>query len=226
MPARLRIELEALDFSVDGASPSLFNEYTLRRGARVTSESFMPELRTYRRHEIPTELAWQIRSFVRVQWPFLDTPEHPLWNDRPSPDDSPLHFLVAEGDLLLSHVCVNRRTLEQRDESFDVYGLSTVFTFPAYRKAGHALRAVRAASDYIRTSQADLAMLFCGQPLRKFYASAGWSAADKARILFGDKLRPQLKNDNLVMMMFLSEKGRAARNSFEKQDVYVGSSTW
>ena len=185
----------------------------------------MPELLTYRRDQIPRDLAWQIRSYVRIQWPFLDAPQHAPF-DASSQADEQMHFLLVDGGLLVTHASVNWRSIEHRGDSFSVFGLSTVFTYPAYRKGGHATRVVKAASDYIRTSQGDIAMLFCGPTLRDFYGKCGWQPADSARILFGQQLRPTLKNDNLVMMMFISEKGLAARKIFEKQDVYVGESTW
>jgi predicted GNAT family N-acyltransferase len=140
--------------------------------------------------------------------------------------ESPMHFALVENQTLISHASVNWRNVEHRGETFNVQGLSAVFTFPAWRKGGHGKHVVQAASDFIRTSQADLAMLFCAQALRDFYKSCGWTPADKAKILYGEKLRPQLKHDNLVMMMFVSEKARDARGLFEREEVYVGESTW
>jgi hypothetical protein len=85
---------------------------------------------------------------------------------------------------------------------------------------------VRAASDFIASSDADVAMLYCGQALNHFYAGCGWTATPRARIFYGDPSAPKLKDDNLIMMMFVSDKGKAARRIFGEDDVYVGPATW
>src|SRR5205823_1594193 len=162
----------------------------------------MPELRTYRRHEMPRDLAWQVRSYTRIQWPFLDVTGSRWWDFTPR-DNNSIHFMITDGELLISHCSANWRDIEHAGQTYNVFGLSTVFTYPAFRKAGHAQRVVNAASDYIRQSEADLAMLFCGHPLRQFYSGCGWEPIDSARIFYGDRSNPKLKDDNLVMMMFV-----------------------
>src|SRR5947208_307041 len=156
----------------------------------------MPELRTYRRHEMPRDLAWQVRSYTRMQWPFLDVTGSRWWDFTPR-DDNPIHFVITDGDLLISHASVNWRDVEHRGQLYNVFGLSTVFTYPGYRKAGHAQRVVQAASDYIRKHAADVAMLFCGQPLRAFYSECGRTPVESARVFYGARSNPMLKSDNL-----------------------------
>jgi hypothetical protein len=68
-------------------------------------------------------------------------------------------------------------------------------------------------------------MLFCGESLRRFYVPLGWEPIDTARIVSGDRTAP-VAYDALVMMRFISEKGRAARTAFETNEVYVGERTW
>src|SRR4051812_33686946 len=134
--------------------------------------------------------------------------------------------MLVDGELLISHAVANFRHVEHRGERYLVGGLSTVFTYPAHRNTGAAQQVVRAATDHLRHSDADHAMLFCGDALRAFYTACGWMPADAARVYYGDPDRPTLKSDNLVMMMFLSDRGRAARKIFEEEPVYVGAQTW
>src|SRR4051794_28914477 len=134
----------------------------------------MPELRSYLRHQLPPVLAAQVRAFQRIQWPFLDQRSEVLWDFTPRPD-APVHFVMTEGDVLISHVCVNRRRVEVRGQPLEVFGLSSVFTYPAWRGEGHAGQLVEAATDYLRASPADVAMLFCGGALEGFYSKRGWS---------------------------------------------------
>src|SRR5207237_4681220 len=99
-------------------------------------------------------------------------------------------------------------------------------TYPAFRKGGYASRVVQAATNHLLQSDADLAMLFCGQPLRAFYTACGWEAADAARVFYGDKQNPTLKSDNLVMMLFVSEKGKRLRPRILCDAIYVCPATW
>jgi len=121
---------------------------------------------------------------------------------------------------------VNHRPVEFQGETLNCWGLSTVFTYPAFRKGGFASQLVRAATEHIQKSQADLAMLFCGHPLRQFYSTAGWTPMDTARVFYGDEKNPTAKTDNLVMMLFVSEKGRRAAKALESNPIYVGPVTW
>ena len=85
----------------------------------------MPELRSYRRHEVPRDLAWQVRSFTRVQWPQLESAKRPWWDFTPREHNS-LHFVLTEGDLLVSHASVNWRDVEHKGQTYNVFGLSTI----------------------------------------------------------------------------------------------------
>jgi predicted acetyltransferase len=142
------------------------------------------------------------------------------------PRHLPMHFMLVEGELLISHAVATFREIEHRAERFLVGGLSTVFTFPAHRKTGAGREVVVAATRHLRDSDADVAMLFCGESLRGFYVACGWAPVDTARICYGDSRQPALTSDNLVMIMFLSTRGRAARQVFESEPVYVGPQTW
>jgi predicted acetyltransferase len=184
----------------------------------------MTELRDYSKPFVPRDVAAQIRSYVRIQWPFLDARDGKLW-DVP-PDSTTRTFVVLDGETLASHAEANFRTVDHMGETFNVGGISAVFTYPAYRNGGSAREVVRAATAFLDRSDADLAMLFCGEPLRTFYGSCGWDAVDAARILRGDRAAPTVHEGNLVMMRFISAKGRAARTAFESQPVYVGERTW
>src|SRR5438874_6935227 len=123
-----------------------------------------------------------------MQWPFLPGTTDRIWDYTPPADEAisrwPTHFLLIDGEVLVSHASVNFRAVEHGGQSYLVGGLSTVFTYPAYRGAGCAVQVVRAATTHLRASEADLAMLFCRDTLRDFYSAAGWSASDRARIFF------------------------------------------
>lgn len=181
-----------------------------------------PELHVLLRHEIPPLLAAQVRSFGRIQWPGINTSLE-LWNHVPEPNPS-LHFLVADGELLVAHASVRTRPVTHGGVTYRVAGLSTVFTYPDYRGRGLGERVVRAATEHVCSSDADLAMLFCGDRVKPLYERLGWIHLPTARITYGTP--PLLKSDNHVLFLFLSDRGHAARRTFESETVHVGPSTW
>ena len=184
----------------------------------------MEELRSYVKGEVPRDVAVQIASYVRMQWPGLLERRTPLWESTPYPPEG-VHFVVTDGDVLVSHALAHTRTVEHAGERYVTGALSSVCTYPAWRKLGHGGRVVAAATEHIRASGADIAMLFTGEPRRSFYAALGWEPIDGARILYGDPNAPQ-QEEGLTMMLFLSDKGRRARSIFEREAIFVGPITW
>lgn len=181
-----------------------------------------PELHVYLRHEIPPHLAHQIRSFVRLQWPGINTSAQ-LWNYVPE-DNPSTHFLLTAGELLVSHAAVRVRPVSHGGTTYQVAGLSTVFTYPDFRGQGHGQHIAAVATDHLSRSGADCAMLFCGERVAGLYRGLGWEHVAGARVTYGDP--PVPKTDNLILMLFLSQRGRAARRVFEREVVHVGPSTW
>src|SRR5262249_7772557 len=132
----------------------------------------------------------------------------------------------VDHEILVSHTEVNYRPIEFQGETINVGGLSAVFTYPAFRGSGCAARIVTAATETILHSDADLAMLFCRAPLEGFYSSCGWTAMKTARVMYGERENPKLKDDNVVMMLFVSDRGKKLQPMLEREQIYVGSKTW
>jgi len=185
----------------------------------------MIELHRYRRHEVPPLFAAQIASYQRIQWPQLRDRNNRIWewNDA---NRHYMHFVLVDDEIVISHASVNWRDVEFGGQTFSVWGLSSVFTYPAFRKGGFATKTVSAATDFMREGNGDLAMLFTGELLANFYTAIGWEPTREARIFYGEPNQPIQKTDNLIMMLVLSERGRAARERFLRDDVFVGPVTW
>jgi predicted acetyltransferase len=110
-------------------------------------------------------------------------------------------------------------------QTYEVLGVGGVFTYPAFRKEGHAARIVAALSDSIRASGADMGLLFTGLDLHPFYGRFGWMPLTKEGVYYGDPQQPQL-NDTHIMLLPLSENVKMHLNDFEQETMYVGASTW
>jgi predicted acetyltransferase len=185
----------------------------------------MIELHTGPKHAVPREIAVQIRSFIRVQWPFLNGLGNRIWDYRLCANE-PTTFALIDDEILVSHVEVNFRVVEFAGETLRVGGLSAVFTYPAFRGAGFSKQIVTAATDFLHKSEVDLSMLFCAENLERFYTACGWTAKKSARVMYGDRAKPKLKDDNLAMMLFVSARGTALESRLEREEIYVGEKTW
>jgi predicted N-acetyltransferase YhbS len=181
----------------------------------------VPEIRAYRKLDVPREIAIQIASYVRFQWPAFIGRNKPLWEGTPYPDDC-LHFVMTDGDVLVSHAIVSSRWLEHRGERFNVYGLSSVFCYPTHRGSGFGEQIVTAATDHIRRqTDADLALLFCGERVKSLYTRHGWRHIPELRVRYADNKE---FNDGFVMTLLVSDRARA--HDFTSEPFHVGPITW
>ncbi len=185
----------------------------------------MPQTLIYPSPELPPDLKCQILAYIRAEWWWVFQGANRFW-DYTVKDTHPVNVAIVENGVLISHAEVNWRTLEHRGATYKVYGISAVFTNPPFRKEGFGQQVVEAATQYIRDSDADVAMLFCLPAMQDFYARCGWIHMANTRILFGAKDAPDVDKVESLMMLFVSEKGNAAQSLFEGDGVYVGKHTW
>ena len=182
----------------------------------------MPELCAYRKPDVPREIAIQIASYVRVQWPAFIGRGKPLWEGTPYPDHC-LHFVLTDGDVLISHAIVSARPLAHGGEQFVTYGLSSVFCYPTHRGCGFGEQIVAAATAHIRRQgDADLALLFCGDRVRSLYQRQGWQHVPGMTVRYGADDKPF--NDGHVMTLLVSARARA--HDFPAEPFHVGPYTW
>ena len=185
----------------------------------------MYDLAHYTRGAVPPEIDCQIRnSFSLIMND--DGVGEERFADPFAHSEVMEHFVVMERGLLISHADVSQRTITHLGETYRLCGVGEVMTHPAFRHEGHGQRVVVAATDYIFSRDADIAMLFTAPELGSFYASSGgWIALSNHDITFGDPSQPKL-SDEFVMMLFLSDKAKAHHADFECGSIYVGQSMW
>ena len=184
----------------------------------------MVNLLVYDQAELPEKYHYQILTFLRAQWPegFLGENRSRNWITRTS--FHPRCFLLVEGDLLVSHAQVVWKDLEHAGQVYKTYGITGVFTFPGLRGQGYGSQVVHAASSHIAHSDADIGMFHCDPGLAGFYALCGWLPMYSARTWVG--ARDNIVTcDELMMMQFLSEKGRRGQESFQQEPVFFDEDT-
>ena len=94
-----------------------------------------------------------------------------------------------------------------------------MFTFPPYRRQGYGSRILELATDFIRRSDVDVAILFCDLQIETFYAACGWEVIPSpTRIGTPDDYE---EHEGSKMLLFVSDKGRWGKLDFEKQPLYV-----
>ena len=187
----------------------------------------MVEQYLYPSADFPADLKSQTLSFLRAHWPEGFTGENRL-RDWVTPEtDHPIHLVLVEAGILISHTNVVWKYLEHAGITYKAYGLTGVFTYPAFRGQGYGGRIVAAGTAYIQASDADLALFHCDEHLRDFYARHGWEALPQATTYLGPRDNPKLVTDELLMMQFITPKGQQGRTAFERQPIYFGhNGTW
>ena len=185
----------------------------------------MPQLYSYPSPELPAHIKWQILSFIRIEWAFVFEGDLKFW-DYTVKDTHPVNFVIVERDLVISHAEINWRYITHAGETYKVYGLSAMFTYPSFRNEGYGQQIANAVTDYVLASDADVGMLFCLPPLREFYEKSGWIAMETMQVKSGPEDNPYLNEGEITMCLFVSEKGKRARADFEQLPVYVGTHTW
>ena len=166
----------------------------------------MTQLTVYSGPDLPKAHEHQIRSFIRLHWHDeylydLDAPLVPA-------ERQPQHIVVAERHALFAHARVSRVPFVHRGETYRLYCLADVFTYPAFRQRGLGGEVTAAGTALIRSDpEADLAILFCDPAHAGFYARHGWTAAPAMEATRGFAERePQ---EGLPMVLLLSERAKA-----------------
>ncbi|MBI1257564.1 MAG: GNAT family N-acetyltransferase [Chloroflexi bacterium] len=184
----------------------------------------MYEVQHVRSDQLPLEISLQVTSFFRIVWGADEQGEARFWQ-MTDPEGVVEHFYIAERGLLVSHALVKRMTLTHMGESYTVLGVGGVITYPAFRREGHGARVVAAASDAIRSSDADLGMLFAGLGHHPFYQRNGWTPLKREGVYYGDPQKPE-HSDSHLMILPVSDKAIAHQEDFERGSLYVGPETW
>lgn len=180
----------------------------------------MATFNTYQQANFPPVFKWQAVSFMRCEWPSIFQGELTFLTETYSPDLEPVHFVAAEGDVLLSYAAIIRLNIKQAGRPFTVYGFGNMFTFPPYRGKGYGRRVLDLATDYILKGDVDVSILFCEAKLAPFYALSGWQMTlAPTRIGRPDRYEPY--ENAIRMMLFVSAHGKGYRKAFEEQPVYV-----
>ena len=96
----------------------------------------MPEVQQYAHAELPSAILCQVDSFVRLVWMEGVTGDDRFWQSEDPNDTTTQHFVIVERAVLISHADVVQRTITHAGESYLLYGLGGVFTYPAFRGEG------------------------------------------------------------------------------------------
>lgn len=187
----------------------------------------MPTLSRYRSRDLPPLVKAQILAFMRIEWTGGYSGEQ-QFRDEVWPEgdaDNTVHFVLEERGLVISQAGVVWKTVVHDGMAYETGGLTGVLTFPDFARMGHGTRVVEAATKHIAEAGADIGLTTCEPALRSFYARAGWIPLPNATVVFGD-VRSPVAEDELVLMLFVSEKGKSGRPSFEARQIYVGPNSW
>lgn len=90
----------------------------------------------------------------------------------------------------------------------------------AIRRQGYGRRVLELATDSIKHSDVDAAILFCEPQVEVFYEAYGWETA-RAPTRIGTPHDYEVHEGVGKMMLYVSEKGQQGKLDFENQPLYV-----
>lgn len=134
----------------------------------------MPKLSIYQHSEFPALYKWQAIAFMRMEWTSIFYDDNLYMSETYPPDLQPVHFVMAQDDSLLSYASILILTIPHAGTNFQIYGFGNLLTFPPYRRQGYGGQILQAATNFIRQSDVDAAILFCDRLLEPFYSEKGW----------------------------------------------------
>jgi hypothetical protein len=182
-------------------------------------ETTMPTLTIYKQPDFPSVYNWQAIAFMRCEWPSIFQGDILYLSAPYPPEFDPIHFVMAEGDSLLSYATIMKLKIPHAGQEYSIYAFGNMFTFAPYRKHRYGRTILQAATDFICRSDVDAGMLFCDKSLEKYYGPEGWLATRSTTYL-GYSGQP-VAYEPLRMMLFVSEKGKAAQKDFEGSPLYI-----
>ena len=181
----------------------------------------MSELTIYQQSEFPSIYKWQAIAFMRMEWTSIFYDDNLYMSETYPPDFQPVHFVIAQDDSLLSYATLLTLNIPHAGVEYQTYGFGNLLTFPPYRKHGYGGQILQAATDFVKQSEADVAILFCDRLLEAFYADKGWVVTHSPTRL-GTPAQSQEYAPSR-MMLFVSEKGQRGKLSFETQPLHIDS---
>ncbi len=185
----------------------------------------MVEEKVYTSRDLPPDLKSQILCFLRIMWPEGFRGKNRLRDWITPEEDHPISIVLVESGILISHTQVVWRQLEHAGVTYKAYGLTGVFTYPAFRGQGYGKRVVELGTARILAGDGDLGIFHCDHSLREFYAGLGWIPMETAVTLEGPRESPAV-NSELMMMRYLTPHGAEGRKAFESLPLYFGEYTW
>jgi predicted acetyltransferase len=185
----------------------------------------MPSIQIYNSNKaLPLAIEHQIRAYVRILW--HDAYTYDL-NAPLVPDERhPQYVVLGEQHALFSAARVNWVTVSYVGQSLKMYCIGDVFTYPAFRKQGYANQVVDAATRLIRSdASTDAAILFTDPALENLYGQSGWQHVSELQASIGLEDSPEAY-PAFAMMLFLSEKGLAAKANFARHPIFLPGYGW
>lgn len=181
----------------------------------------MPKETIYQRADLPVAYMYQAIAFMRTEWPSIFQGEDQFMMETYPSFLSPVHFIVAEGDALISYAEVLRLDFPHREHIYRIYGFGNLFTFQPYCGQGYGKQVTSLATDFIMKSDIDGAILFCDTKLTSFYEQFGWRKNQSpTRIGTPDDYEIY---ETERMILPVSDKCQKHAQDFDRQPVYVES---
>jgi predicted acetyltransferase len=159
----------------------------------------------FKSQDLPEKFKCQTLSFMRIEWFEGFQGENRLRDWITRQEMHPVHFILEEDGVLISHLEVVWKILHHAGSEYKAYGLTGVFTYPAFRRQGYGLQLVQLAKDYIQR-QGDADIVIFHSAVKGFYEKAGFEPMKSMVTLVGDPQNPRKSSETGFMLFFIRKR--------------------
>lgn len=193
------------------------------------------KIKSLTRAEMGTAFKSEILTAMRFIWPEGFEGENLTRTWICPPNHHPVHFVATDfrpsGSLkkvrmVISHSVVLWKDLAHAGTVFRVFGLGGVYTLPQFRGIGLASSVVGEATKHILGTTGDVAIATCKPELVKWYSRFGWVPIHEGRIIPAPQANDGKPLDEVLLMLFISRKGKEAEELFRNEPIYFGEDVW
>lgn len=156
--------------------------------------------------EIDAALDGKLRSFLCDLFPNW---EQIFKIKRTWHDAKPVFTVLAstDGGEIAGHVAIVERTVTtQWNARYSVASVQGVSVAPQFRKTGLSVKLLDLALEESKKEGYPYAILFCREPLVKFYERNGWKLPDDSMIMWRDRELPIHMQSNCPMYRVLGDQ--------------------
>lgn len=131
--------------------------------------------------------------------------------------------LIKEGDTIVAHTGITKRTINHAGRTYQVGGIGDVAVLSTARHQGYGSKVLQAAKDFLQKENYDLGLLFCDEDHAPFYIKNGWLKKEKGKIYFTQDGIEESEDLSYLLPIKLNQD---SIDIWTNQNIHIGTGSW